>query len=94
WPGSDSINLDGVHRYIVRGDNKSEVFNRVCFESALGGFQEQVIVQEYLHDLGRHASVFFDGFREYQNVIHIDCQDLCHNEVMENDVHHCLESGG
>ncbi|ETW80108.1 hypothetical protein HETIRDRAFT_322010, partial [Heterobasidion irregulare TC 32-1] len=94
WPGSDSINLDGVHRYIVRGDNESEVFNRVCFESALGGFQEQVIVQEYLHDLGRHASVFFDGFREYQNVIHIDCQDLCHNEVMENDVHHCLESGG
>ncbi|ETW86451.1 hypothetical protein HETIRDRAFT_308315, partial [Heterobasidion irregulare TC 32-1] len=40
WPGGDSINLDGVHRYIIRGDDESEVFDCVRFEGALGGFQE------------------------------------------------------
>ncbi|ETW82567.1 hypothetical protein HETIRDRAFT_315729, partial [Heterobasidion irregulare TC 32-1] len=40
WPGGDSLNLDGVHGYVVRGDDESKVFNCVRFESAFGGLQE------------------------------------------------------
>ncbi|ETW76598.1 hypothetical protein HETIRDRAFT_327870 [Heterobasidion irregulare TC 32-1] len=93
WPGGDSINLDRVHGYIIRGNDKSEVFDCVRLKGAFRRLQEQVVVQKYLHDLGCHAPMLFNGLREHQDVIHVDCKDLRNNEVMEDDVHHSLKGG-
>ncbi|ETW84853.1 hypothetical protein HETIRDRAFT_312801, partial [Heterobasidion irregulare TC 32-1] len=94
WPGGDSIDLDQVHGYVIRGNDKPEIFDCVCLKGAFRRLQEQVVVQKYLHDLGHYAPMFFNGFRKYQDVIHVDCKDLCNNEVMEDDVHHSLKGGG
>ncbi|ETW85323.1 hypothetical protein HETIRDRAFT_310895, partial [Heterobasidion irregulare TC 32-1] len=40
WPGGDSINLDRVHGYAVRGDDESKVLDRVRLEGAFGRFQK------------------------------------------------------
>ncbi|ETW85245.1 hypothetical protein HETIRDRAFT_309259, partial [Heterobasidion irregulare TC 32-1] len=40
WPGGDSIDLDRVHGYIIRGNDEPKVFNCVCPEGAFGRFQE------------------------------------------------------
>ncbi|ETW82488.1 hypothetical protein HETIRDRAFT_245648, partial [Heterobasidion irregulare TC 32-1] len=51
WPCRDAFDLDWIHRYTVRGDDKSEVLDCVHLKGAFRRFQEEIIVQKYLHDL-------------------------------------------
>ena len=37
--------------------------------------------------------MFLHGFGEDQDIVHVDRDNLCDDEVVEDHVHHCLECG-
>ena len=76
---------------MIYGDDESEVFDRVNLEVTFCWFEEQVIIQKDLHYTGGDLSVFFHGFCEYQDVVHVYGDDLCDYKIMKDHIHHGLE---
>jgi len=96
WSGplSDASDLDWVHGDGVVGDDHSEVLNCGFLELALVRMEVGLmLLQEFQNSVG-DLLMLFKGLREDEDVIQIDHDYAFWDEVLENVIHHCLESGG
>src|SRR5258708_36367538 len=71
WPISDPLDLDGVHCYMVLGDDKPEVVHLSTFEFAFLWSEKQLIGMEGLEDLLGDAPIVREGGGGNADVIHV-----------------------
>src|SRR5260370_3065752 len=94
WPVSDPLYLDGVHRYMVLGDDKPEVVHLLMFEFAFLWSEKQLIGVEGLEYLPGDPPMVCEGGRVNEDVIHVADGLIAIDEGAEDVIHHCLEGGG
>src|SRR5260221_7429471 len=70
WPVSDPLYLDGVHRYMVLGDDKPEVVHLSTFEFAFLWSEKQLIGAEGLEYLLGDPPMVCEGGGVNEDVIH------------------------
>src|SRR6266478_9878061 len=61
WPVSDPLYLDGVHHYMVLGDDKPKVVHLLMFEFAFLWLEKQLIGAEGLEYLLGDSPVIDEG---------------------------------
>ena len=93
WPVSDSLDFDGVHCYMVLGDDEPEVVHLSTFELAFLRSEKQLIGTKGLEYLPGDSPMVHErrGVDEY--VIHIADGLIVVDEGAEDVVHHGLEGG-
>src|SRR5258706_5270025 len=94
WPVSDPLDLDGVHRYVVLGDDKPEVVQLLTFEFAFLWSEKQLIGVEGLEYLPGDSPMVCEGGGVKEGVIHVADGLIAIDEGVEGVIHHCLEGGG
>src|SRR6266446_2229480 len=94
WPVSDPLYLDGVHCYMVFGDDKPEVVHLSTFEFAFLWSEKQLIGAEGLEYLPGDPLMVCEGGGVNEDVIHVADGLIAINEGAEDVIHHCLEGGG
>src|SRR5260370_15762474 len=70
WTVSDPLYLDGVHRYMVLGDDKPKVVHLVTFEFAFFWLEKQLIGAEGLEYLPGDPPMVCEGGGVNEDVIH------------------------
>src|SRR5258705_6085297 len=70
WPISDPLDLDGVHRYVVLGDDKPKVVHLSMFEFAFLWSEKQLIGMKGLEYLTGDSPMVCEGGGVYEDVIH------------------------
>src|SRR5258708_1423344 len=93
WPVSDPLDLDGVHHYMVLGDDKPEVVHLLMFEFAFLWSEKQLIGAEGLDDLPGDPLMVCEGGGVNEDVIHVADSLIVIDEGAEDVIHHCLEGG-
>src|SRR6266436_7243239 len=93
WPISDPLDLDGVHRYMVLGDDKPEVVHLSTFKFAFLWLEKQLIGTKGLEYLPGDSPMVCEGGRVNEDVIHVADSLIAIDEGVEDVIHHCLEGG-
>ena len=93
WPISDPLDLDGVHRYMVLGDNKPKVVHLLTFKFAFLQSEKQLIGMKGLEYLPGDSSMVCKGGGVNEDVIHVADGLIVIDEGAEDVIHHCLEGG-
>src|SRR5258707_11114122 len=93
WPISDPLDLDGVHHYVVLGDDKPEVVHLSMFKFAFLWSEKQLIGTKGLEYLPGDSLMVCEGGRVNEDVIHVADGLIAINEGVEDVIHHCLEGG-
>src|SRR5258708_472851 len=94
WPISDPLDLDGVHCYMVLGDDKPEVVHLLTFKFAFLWSEKQLIGMKGLEYLPGDSLMVCEGGRVNEDVIHVADGLIAIDEGAEDVIHHCLEGGG
>src|SRR6266446_2771938 len=94
WPVSDPLDLDGVHRYVVLGDDKPEVVHLLMFKFAFLWSEKQLIGMKGLEYLLGDSPMVWEGGGVNEDVIHVADGLIVIDEGAEDVIHHCLEGGG
>src|SRR5258708_1790981 len=94
WAVSDPLDLDGVHCYMVLGDDKPEVVHLLTFEFAFLWSEKQLIGAKGLEYLPGDSLMVCEGGRVNEDVIHVADGLIAIDEGAEDVIHHCLEGGG
>src|SRR5258708_30051294 len=94
WPISDPLDLDGVHRYVVLGDDKPKVVHLSTFKFAFLWSEKQLIGTKGLEYLPGDSPMVCEGGGVNEDVIHVADSLIAANEGAEDVIHHCLEGGG
>src|SRR5260221_8686650 len=94
WPISDPLDLDGVHRYMVLGDDKPEVVHLSTFEFAFLWLEKQLIGTKGLEYLPGDSLMVCEGGGVNEDVIHVADGLIAIDEGAEDVIHHCLEVVG
>src|SRR5260370_11120943 len=94
WPVSDPLDLDGVHRYMVLGDDEPKVVHLSMFEFAFLWLEKQLIGVEGLEYLPGDPPMVCEGGGVNEDVIHVADGLIVIDEGAEDIIHHCLEGGG
>ena len=94
WPISDPLDLDGVHCYMVLGDNKPEVVHLLMFEFAFLQSEKQLIGTKGLEYLPGDSPMVCEGGGVNEDVIHVADGLIVIDKGVEDVIHHRLEGGG
>src|SRR6266478_4528225 len=94
WPVSDPLYLDGVHRYMVLGDDKPKVVHLSMFEFAFLWSEKQLVGAEGLEYLLGDPLMVCKGGGVNEDVIHVADGLIVIDDGAEDVIHHCLEGGG
>src|SRR5713101_4192060 len=92
-PVSNTGEFDRVHGDVAWAETEAQVFNLGLFKITFFWFKEQVVVFEPLEDEIDEVTMFFNGGSGDQDVVHINEDLPCVNEVFEHLIHHGLECG-
>ena len=93
WPVRDSLDFNGVHPYMVFGDDESKVVHLLTFKFAFLQSEEQLVGTEGLEYLSSDPPMVCEGGRVDEDVIHVANSFIAINKGAEDVVHHCLEGG-
>ena len=93
WPVHDSLDFNGVHRYMVFGDGEPKVVHLSTFEFAFLWSEEQLVRMEGLEYLLSDPLMVCKGGRVDEDVIHVANSFIAIDKGVEDVVHHCLEGG-
>ena len=93
WPVSDPLDLDGVHCYVVLGDDKPKVVHLSMFEFAFLWSEKQLIGTKGLEYLLGDSLMVCKGGGVNEDVIHVADGLIAIDEGAEDVIHHCLEGG-
>src|SRR5258708_7123901 len=93
WPVHDSLDFNGVHHYMVFGDDESEVVHLLMFKFAFLQSEEQLVGAEGLEYLLSDPPMVCEGGRVDEDVIHVANGFIVINKGAEDVVHHHLEGG-
>src|SRR5260370_36003880 len=91
WPISDPLDLDGVHRYVVLGDDKPEVVHLLMFEFAFLWSEKQLIGMKGLEYLLGDSPMVCEGGGVNEDVIHVAVGLIVIDEVVEYVIHDWLK---
>ena len=91
WPVCDSLDFNGVHCYMVFGDDKSKVVHLSMFEFAFLWSEEQLVGTEGLEYLSSDPLMVCKGGGVDEDVVHVANGFIAINKGAEDVVHHCLE---
>src|SRR5258708_22658105 len=94
WSVSDPLYLDGVHHYMVLGDDKPKVVHLSMFEFAFLWSEKQLIGAEGLEYLLGDPPMVCKGGRVNEDAIHVPDALIPTNKGAADVIHHCLEGGG
>jgi hypothetical protein len=72
----------------------AEVIDFLSVKGAFLGFQEKGFFADYFKDMAGLFLVFFESFREYKNVVHVDNHPSFGNFFLKGLVHVGLERSG
>src|SRR5258708_22036722 len=93
WPVHDSLDFNGVHRYMVFGDDKSKVVHLSMFEFAFLWLEEQLVGTEGLEYLSSDPLMVCEGGGVDEDVVHVANSFIAIDEGVEDVIHHHLEGG-
>src|SRR5258708_3553614 len=93
WPVHDSLDFNGVHHYMVFGDDESKVVHLSTFEFAFLWSEEQLVGMEGLEYLLSDPLMVCKGGGVDEDVIHVANGFIAIDKGVEDVVHHCLEGG-
>ena len=93
WPISDPLDLDGVHHYVVLGDDKPKVVHLSTFESTFLWLEKQLVGTKGLEYLPSDSPMVCEGGGVNEDVIHVADGLIVIDEGVEDVIHHCLEGG-
>src|SRR6266436_2913479 len=93
WPVRDSLDFNGVHPYMVFGDDESKVVHLSTFKFAFLQSEEQLVGAEGLEYLLSDPPMVCEGDRVDEDVIHVASSFIAIDKGAEDVVHHCLEGG-
>src|SRR5258708_2864237 len=93
WPVCDSLDFNGVHRYMVFGDDESKVVHLSMFEFAFLWSEEQLVGMEGLEYLSSDPPMVCEGGRVDEDVIHVANGFIAIDKGAEDVIHHHLEGG-
>jgi len=71
----------------------AKIFEALGFKLAFFWFQEEVIVFEYLKCLLGSFVKFFQGGGIYEDIVHVDDEEIFVDHLGEDCVHHILKGG-
>src|SRR5260221_12114430 len=91
WPVHDSLDFNGVHRYMVFGDDESKVVHLLTFEFAFLWSEEQLVGMEGLEYLLSDPLMVCKGGRVDEDVVHVANGFIAIDKGVEDVVHHHLE---
>src|SRR5258708_6779019 len=89
WPVHDSLDFNGVHHYMVFGDDKPRVVHLSMFEFAFLWSEEQLVGMEGLEYLLSDPLMVCEGGRVDEDVIHVANSFIAVNKGAEDVIHHC-----
>jgi hypothetical protein len=84
---ADTRQLGRVHGYLPRMDDHSEVINFLSIKGAFLGFKEEGFFADDFKDTVGSFLVFFKGFQEYEDIVHVDNHPSFSNFLLEGLVH-------
>jgi len=93
WPVHDSLDFNGVHHYMVFGDDESKVVHLLMFKFAFLQSEEQLVGAEGLEYLSSDPLMVCEGGGVDEDVIHVANGFIAIDKGVEDVVHHCLEGG-
>src|SRR5258707_4080503 len=93
WPVCDSLDFNGVHLYMVFGDDEPKVVHLSMFEFAFLWSEEQLVGMEGLEYLSSDPLVVCEGGRVDEDVIHVANGFIAIDKGAEDVIHHHLEGG-
>src|SRR6266481_1440286 len=93
WPVHDSLDFNGVHCYMVFGDDKSKVVHLLMFEFAFLMLEEQLVGTEGLEYLSSDPPMVCEGGGVDEDVVHVADGFIVIDKGAEDVIHHCLEGG-
>src|SRR6266436_1382903 len=93
WPVRDSLDFNGVHHYMVFGDDESEVVHLSMFEFAFLWSEEQLVGTEGLEYLLSDPPMVCEGGRVDEDVIHVADGFIVIDKGAEDVIHHHPEGG-
>src|SRR5258707_13482543 len=93
WPVRDSLEFNGVHCYMVFGDDESKVVHLLTFEFAFLQLEEQLVGTEGLEYLSSDPLMVCEGGGVDEDVIHVANGLIVINKGAEDVIHHNLEGG-
>src|SRR6266481_5611594 len=93
WPVHDSLDFNGVHPYMVFGDDESKVVHLSMFKFAFLWSEEQLVGAEGLEYLSNDPLMVCEGGRVDEDVVHVENSFIVIDKGAEDVVHHCLEGG-
>ena len=94
WPVRHTRYFHRVHLNSVFRDNQSQVLNPGLFKLAFLGPEVQLVLHQPSEYQMGDLSVFFQVFRENENIVEINYHHAFRDHVSEDVIHHGLESGG
>ncbi|KAG5735370.1 hypothetical protein E4T56_gene12816 [Termitomyces sp. T112] len=89
-----SATLHQVHLYGSVQNDQAEILDLGLFRLTLLWFEVELVLVEAFQDKASDLTVFFQHFGVDENVVKVYTHYALCNEVLEDVVHHCLESGG
>src|SRR5260221_12700514 len=92
-PVHDSLDFNGVHPYMVFGDDESKVVHLSTFKFAFLQSEEQLVGAEGLEYLLSDPPMVCKGGRVDEDVIHVANSFIVIDKGVEDVIHHCLEGG-
>src|SRR5258707_7578000 len=91
WLVCDSLDFNGVHCYMVFGDDESKVVHLLTFEFAFLQLEEQLVGMEGLEYLSSDPLMVCEGGGVDEDVVHVANGFIAINKGVEDVVHHHLE---
>src|SRR5258708_7775375 len=91
WPVCDSLDFNGVHRYMVFGDDKPKVVHLLTFEFAFLWSEEQLVGMEGLEYLSSDPPMVCKGGGVDEDFIHVANGFIVINKGVKDVIHHHLE---
>src|SRR5258708_18221719 len=89
--GCDSLDFNGVHRYMVFGDDEPKVVHLSMFKFAFLQSEEQLVGMVGLEYLLSDPLMVCEGGRVDEDVIHVANGFIAIDKGVEDVVLHCLE---
>src|SRR5260221_7570486 len=93
WPVRDSLDFNGVHHYMVFGDDESEVVHLSTFKFAFLWSEEQLVGAEGLEYLLSDPPMVCEGGGVDEDVIHVANGFIVIDKGVEDVIHLHLEGG-
>src|SRR5258708_21866252 len=94
WPVSDPLDLNGVHRYVVLGDDNPKVVHLSTFEFAFLWLEKQLIGVEGLEYLLGDSTMVCEGGGVNEDVINVAVCFIANYEGGEDGFLPCIEVCG